>query len=85
LKARNTTPTDGSVISGDVAYVLTRGWTAWRPLINKRANDPDLAFLADPDRRRRPPDVGALSRFRTPPSANLAEGPRLARDLALEY
>ena len=39
-EAQETAMVDGwLVVSGAVAYVLTRGWTAWRPLINKRADD----------------------------------------------
>ncbi|WP_229074768.1 hypothetical protein [Actinoplanes sp. DH11] len=43
-EARETAMVDGwLVVSGAVAYVLTRGWTAWRPLIDKRATGADLA------------------------------------------
>lgn len=43
-EARETAMIDGwLVISGAVAYVLTRGWTAWRPLLTKNADTADLA------------------------------------------
>lgn len=43
-EARETALIDGwLIISGGLAYVLVRGWVAWRPLLRAHANDGNLA------------------------------------------